>query len=435
MMVTFGVRMTYGLWLAPASSDLGWGIETLSFAMAIQALAWGIATPFAGAVADRWGTRPGGRVRRYYLRAGPSGDGQCDDPLRGDLRHRGADGYRHGLRDGTDHPGRGQPGGTRRKEARHLYRDRQCRRIFGADRVGAHHPVDVGRHRLGHHAGGPVRDRRAVDPAGLRSGHRTARSGTGRRAAIDARCLGPGLHSSRLPAAERGLLRLRVPDPVHSDALSGDAHRVRCLPQHGCVVDRSDRPVQRHRLPYLGDARRAPAQEIPAGLVVHRALGGLDRVRSAAGDRLERGDLRLGDGHPVARHRAADRRAGRPDLRHPLHGHAVRLLLRLSSARRLHRHLGRRLAVRGDRQLHGDLVDLRDAGHPCRGHQPPGRRSPGRTRRRCTGRLRRMGGPLRRLSPRCRRPRSCRAPGHDRIILSGVHHRFLPDDATEIDRP
>ena len=59
MMVTFGVRMTYGLWLAPASLDLGWGVETLSFAMAIQALVWGIATPFAGAVADRWGT---GRV-------------------------------------------------------------------------------------------------------------------------------------------------------------------------------------------------------------------------------------------------------------------------------------------------------------------------------------------------------------------------------------
>ena len=59
MMVTFGVRMTYGLWLAPASDDLGWGIETLSFAMAIQSLVWGIATPIAGAIADRWGT---GRV-------------------------------------------------------------------------------------------------------------------------------------------------------------------------------------------------------------------------------------------------------------------------------------------------------------------------------------------------------------------------------------
>ena len=59
MAVTFGVRLTYGIWLAPASVDLGWGIDTLSFAMAIQSLVWGVATPFAGAVADRWGT---GRV-------------------------------------------------------------------------------------------------------------------------------------------------------------------------------------------------------------------------------------------------------------------------------------------------------------------------------------------------------------------------------------
>ncbi len=59
MAVTFGVRMTYGLWLAPASEGLGWGIGTLSFAMAIQSLVWGIATPLLGAIADRWGT---GRV-------------------------------------------------------------------------------------------------------------------------------------------------------------------------------------------------------------------------------------------------------------------------------------------------------------------------------------------------------------------------------------
>ena len=59
MMIAFGVRMTYGLWLAPASESLGWGIDTLSFAMALQALIWGVATPVAGAIADRRGT---GRV-------------------------------------------------------------------------------------------------------------------------------------------------------------------------------------------------------------------------------------------------------------------------------------------------------------------------------------------------------------------------------------
>ena len=59
MMIGFGVRMTFGLWLAPASTSLGWGLETLSLAMAVQSLTWGIATPIAGIIADRYGT---GRV-------------------------------------------------------------------------------------------------------------------------------------------------------------------------------------------------------------------------------------------------------------------------------------------------------------------------------------------------------------------------------------
>ncbi len=59
MMIGFGVRMTFGLWLAPASTSLGWGLETLSLAMAVQSLSWGVATPIAGIIADRYGT---GRV-------------------------------------------------------------------------------------------------------------------------------------------------------------------------------------------------------------------------------------------------------------------------------------------------------------------------------------------------------------------------------------
>ncbi len=59
MMIGFGVRMTFGLWLAPASTSLGWGLETLSLAMAVQSLTWGVATPIAGIIADRHGT---GRV-------------------------------------------------------------------------------------------------------------------------------------------------------------------------------------------------------------------------------------------------------------------------------------------------------------------------------------------------------------------------------------
>ena len=59
LMISMGVRMSYGLFLVPASTGLGWGLETLSFAMALQALFWGLGTPIAGAVSDRYGA---GRV-------------------------------------------------------------------------------------------------------------------------------------------------------------------------------------------------------------------------------------------------------------------------------------------------------------------------------------------------------------------------------------
>ena len=59
MLIAFGVRMTYGLWIAPASTGLGWGLESLSFAQAAQALVWGFAAPVMGVIADRHGT---GRV-------------------------------------------------------------------------------------------------------------------------------------------------------------------------------------------------------------------------------------------------------------------------------------------------------------------------------------------------------------------------------------
>lgn len=39
--------------------DLGWGRETFAFAIALQNLVWGLAQPFAGAIADRYGA---GRV-------------------------------------------------------------------------------------------------------------------------------------------------------------------------------------------------------------------------------------------------------------------------------------------------------------------------------------------------------------------------------------
>ncbi len=53
--VNFGVRSSFGLFTGPISEAHGWPRETYSFAMAMQNLLWGIATPFAGALADRHG--------------------------------------------------------------------------------------------------------------------------------------------------------------------------------------------------------------------------------------------------------------------------------------------------------------------------------------------------------------------------------------------
>ena len=53
--ISMGIRHGFGLWLAPITADRGWSRETFSFAIAVQNLAWGLAGPFVGAVADRWG--------------------------------------------------------------------------------------------------------------------------------------------------------------------------------------------------------------------------------------------------------------------------------------------------------------------------------------------------------------------------------------------
>ncbi|MEE8247647.1 MAG: MFS transporter [Alphaproteobacteria bacterium] len=54
-----GARQTFGLFLQPITSDLGWGRETFALSMAVQNLLWGLAQPFVGAVADKYGS---GRV-------------------------------------------------------------------------------------------------------------------------------------------------------------------------------------------------------------------------------------------------------------------------------------------------------------------------------------------------------------------------------------
>ena len=53
--LSFGPRSALGFFLTPMSQENGWGREVFSLALAMQNLLWGVAQPFAGAIADRYG--------------------------------------------------------------------------------------------------------------------------------------------------------------------------------------------------------------------------------------------------------------------------------------------------------------------------------------------------------------------------------------------
>jgi MFS family permease len=55
-LLSFGPRSSAGQFLTPLSFANGWGRDVFSMAFAIQNLLWGVGQPFAGAVADRFGT-------------------------------------------------------------------------------------------------------------------------------------------------------------------------------------------------------------------------------------------------------------------------------------------------------------------------------------------------------------------------------------------
>ena len=53
--VTMGTRTVFGLFLSPLNSATGLGIAAISLAVAVGQLAWGLAQPLCGALADRYG--------------------------------------------------------------------------------------------------------------------------------------------------------------------------------------------------------------------------------------------------------------------------------------------------------------------------------------------------------------------------------------------
>lgn len=54
--VTNGIRTSFGLFTLPMTAELGLSREAWGMAMAIQNLVWGATQPFAGAIADKYGT-------------------------------------------------------------------------------------------------------------------------------------------------------------------------------------------------------------------------------------------------------------------------------------------------------------------------------------------------------------------------------------------
>jgi len=54
--LSMGIRQSLGLFMEPMSHGLGWNIGIFSFALAIQNLLWGLGQPFAGAIADKFGS-------------------------------------------------------------------------------------------------------------------------------------------------------------------------------------------------------------------------------------------------------------------------------------------------------------------------------------------------------------------------------------------
>lgn len=57
LLLSFTIRSSFGVFQIPIAADLGWLRSEFSLAIAIQNLAWGLATPVFGALAERFGDK------------------------------------------------------------------------------------------------------------------------------------------------------------------------------------------------------------------------------------------------------------------------------------------------------------------------------------------------------------------------------------------
>lgn len=68
--IAMGIRQDFGLLLGPITVDRGWTVGTVSLGFAIQQLAWGLAVPALGMLADLRGTRDVGILGGLLYAAG-----------------------------------------------------------------------------------------------------------------------------------------------------------------------------------------------------------------------------------------------------------------------------------------------------------------------------------------------------------------------------
>jgi MFS family permease len=78
--MAMGVRHGFGFWLQPISQAHGWSRETYSLALALQNLLWGVFGPFAGMVADRYGTAKVVMAGAFFYVAGLLSMALVDNP-------------------------------------------------------------------------------------------------------------------------------------------------------------------------------------------------------------------------------------------------------------------------------------------------------------------------------------------------------------------